>query len=94
MVKVALGNTILADSDDTVTVEGNLYFPPDSITKDILTDSKTTSHCPWKGTASYYNATADGKTVNDIAWYYPNTSEKANNIKGYVAFYKVYRGFI
>jgi len=89
MVKVTLNGTVLAESTDTVIVENNHYFPPDSVDKSFLTDSDTSTVCPWKGVASYYNATV-GKdpTVKDIAWYYPNTYEKAKNIKGYVAFYK------
>ncbi|TFK80886.1 DUF427-domain-containing protein [Polyporus arcularius HHB13444] len=89
MVKVLLNGTVLADSDKTVIVEGNHYFPPETVNKDALSDSSTRTSCPWKGVASYYNATIGGKTeVNDVAWYYPETKEKANNIKGYVAFYK------
>jgi len=88
MVKVTLNGEILAESDSTVVVEGNHYFPPDSVTKSLFSDSDTSTVCPWKGTASYYNATVGGKEVKDVAWYYPTTKEKANNIKGYVAFYK------
>ncbi|KAI0714002.1 DUF427-domain-containing protein, partial [Cerioporus squamosus] len=87
---VTLNGTVLAESDKTVVVEGNHYFPPEAVNKDALSDSSTHTTCPWKGVASYYNATIGGKTeVNDVAWYYPETKEKANNIKGYVAFYKV-----
>ncbi|KAI0643166.1 DUF427-domain-containing protein [Trametes meyenii] len=91
MVKVTLNDTVLAESDKTVVVEGNHYFPPDAINSAALTTSAADTHtvCPWKGTASYYDATIGGKTVvSDVAWYYPETKEKANNIKGYVAFYK------
>ncbi|KAK7056647.1 hypothetical protein VNI00_002364 [Paramarasmius palmivorus] len=106
-MKATLNGNILADSDETVVVEGNHYFPPSSIKKEYFTDSSTrwdffvrsileeglltlicSTVCPWKGTASYYDASIDGNTVKDIAWYYPSTFEKAKHIEGYVAFYK------
>ncbi|KAF8208729.1 DUF427-domain-containing protein [Mycena galopus ATCC 62051] len=87
MTKVTVNGTTIAESTSTVVVEGNHYFPPDSL-KIEFSDSTTSTVCPWKGTASYYNATIDGKTINDIAWYYPSASQKAKNIEGYVAFYK------
>ncbi|ESK85008.1 uncharacterized protein Moror_15746 [Moniliophthora roreri MCA 2997] len=87
-MKVTLDGNVLAESDETVVIEGNHYFPPSSIKKEYFTDSSTSTVCPWKGTASYYDAKVDGKTVKDIAWYYPQTFEKAKNIEGYVAFYK------
>ncbi|KAL7280067.1 hypothetical protein ACG7TL_006482 [Trametes sanguinea] len=89
MVKVTLNGTVLAESDNTKIVEGNHYFPPDAVNTAALSPSNTHTTCPWKGVASYYDATIGGKTVvNDVAWYYPETKEKANDIKGYVAFYK------
>jgi len=88
MVKATLNGTIIAESDNTTIVENNHYFPPDSVKKEFFSDSKTTSVCPWKGTASYYNATADGQTVTNVAWYYPEPKEAASNIKDYVAFYQ------
>ncbi|EJD40917.1 DUF427-domain-containing protein [Auricularia subglabra TFB-10046 SS5] len=88
MVKVTLDGTLIAESDATVVVEGNHYFPPSSIKKEYFSDSNTHTTCPWKGQASYYNAQVDGKNVNDVAWYYPTPKDAANNIKGYVAFYK------
>ncbi|KAK0487393.1 DUF427-domain-containing protein [Armillaria novae-zelandiae] len=87
-MKVTLNGTVLAESNDTVVVENNHYFPPSSVKMDLFADSKTSSVCPWKGTAAYYNANVDGKEVKDIAWYYPNPSEKAKSITNYVAFYK------
>ncbi|KAF7346118.1 DUF427-domain-containing protein [Mycena sanguinolenta] len=87
-MKVSLNGTTLAESNATVVVENNHYFPPDSVKAELFSDSTTSTVCPWKGTASYYNATVGGDTVKDIAWYYPSTSEKAKNIEGYVAFYK------
>ncbi|KAL1711045.1 hypothetical protein EV121DRAFT_250745, partial [Schizophyllum commune] len=87
-MKATLNGTVLAESDNTTVVEGNHYFPPESIKKDLFKPSNTTTHCPWKGNASYYNVEVDGNTVKDAAWYYPNASEKAKNIENYVAFYK------
>lgn len=88
MVKVTLDGTLIAESDATVVVEGNHYFPPSSIKKEYFSDSNTHTTCPWKGQASYYNAQVDGKNVNDVAWYYATPKDAAANIKGYVAFYK------
>lgn len=79
---------IIAESEDTVVVEGNHYFPPSSIKKEFYNPSETKSVCPWKGTASYYSLNVDGAENADAAWYYPETSELAKNIKGYVAFWK------
>ncbi|KAJ7134412.1 DUF427-domain-containing protein [Mycena epipterygia] len=87
-MKVILNGTTLADSDETIVVENNHYFPPDSVKSEFFSDSTTSTTCPWKGEASYYNADVNGKSVKDIAWYYPATYEKAKNIQGYVAFYK------
>ncbi|KAL1682407.1 hypothetical protein EV122DRAFT_274518 [Schizophyllum commune] len=87
-MKATLNGTVLAESDNTTVVEGNHYFPPESIKKDLFKPSNTTTHCPWKGNASYYSVEVNGNTVKDAAWYYPNASEKAKNIENYVAFYK------
>ncbi|MBC7570804.1 MAG: DUF427 domain-containing protein [Spirosoma sp.] len=81
------GQTI-AESNDTVVVENNHYFPKDSVNPDYLTDSSTHSTCPWKGLASYYSLTVDGKTNTDAAWYYPEPKAAASNIKDHVAFWK------
>ncbi|KAJ8473263.1 hypothetical protein ONZ45_g16361 [Pleurotus djamor] len=88
MVKVLLNDKVLAESDATIVVENNHYFPPSSLTKEYFTDSNTSTVCPWKGAASYYNASIDGATIKDVAWYYPEPKDKAKQIKGYVAFYK------
>ncbi|KAF9643385.1 DUF427-domain-containing protein [Thelephora ganbajun] len=88
MVKVTVNGKIIAESDKTVVIENNHYFPPDSVEKSFFTDSKTSSVCPWKGNAAYYDATVDGESIQDIAWYYPEPKEKAKHIKNYVAFYK------
>ncbi|KXN84608.1 hypothetical protein AN958_12289 [Leucoagaricus sp. SymC.cos] len=88
-VKVTLNGTVLAESDKTIIVEGNHYFPPDSVKESEFTKSNTHTVCPWKGTASYYNSSAGGQEVKDIAWYYPSTiTDRAKPIEGYVAFYK------
>jgi uncharacterized protein (DUF427 family) len=82
-----VGSTTIAQASDYATVEGNIYFPPSSITdKSILQPSSQTSVCPWKGTASYYSLHVDGKTLKDAAWYYPQPKEKVQHIKDYVAF--------
>jgi len=81
------GQTI-AQSDKTIVVEGNHYFPPDSVDEKFLKPSDMHSTCPWKGEASYHHVVVDGKTSEDAAWYYPDPKESANNIKGYVAFWR------
>ena len=87
-MKASWNGTVLAESLETIIVEGNHYFPHDSINQEFFKNSETTTVCPWKGTASYYSLEVDGKTNDDAAWYYPETSELAKNIKGYVAFWK------
>ena len=87
-MKAIWNNQVIAESDDTVVVEGNHYFPPESIKEDFFKESNTHSTCPWKGVASYYDLSVDGQENKDAAWYYPETSELAKNIKGYVAFWK------
>lgn len=79
---------IIAESDDTIVVENNHYFPIESVNSEYLQESDTHSVCPWKGTASYYSLNVDGKTNKDAAWYYPNAKDAAKNIEGYVAFWK------
>ncbi|THH31467.1 hypothetical protein EUX98_g2709 [Antrodiella citrinella] len=88
MVKVTLNGTVVAEAANPPVVEGNYYFPPDSVKMEIFSKSNTTSECPWKGLASYYNASVGGNTVKDVAWYYPAPKSKAENIKDHVAFYK------
>lgn len=80
--------TVLAESDETREVEGNQYFPPESIHRDYFKDSTLTSVCPWKGTASYYTVTVDGNSNHDAAWCYPQPSPAAAEIRDYVAFWK------
>lgn len=79
---------VIAESDRTEVVEGNQYFPPDSIKQEFFKPSSTHTTCPWKGQASYYTIVVDGQENPDAAWYYPETKERANNIKGYIAFWK------
>ncbi len=88
MVKAVWNDTVIAESDDTVVVENNHYFPLDAVTPGVLTPSATTSVCPWKGTASYYTVTANGRENPDAAWYYPTPKDAAAQIKGRVAFWK------
>ena len=80
-------DTVIAESDDTVVVEGNHYFPADSVRSDLLVASETTTVCPWKGTASYYSLSVDGKENPDAAWVYPDPKDAAAEIKDHVAFY-------
>lgn len=80
--------TVIAESDKTVVVEGNHYFPADSVNKQYLRPSMTTSRCPWKGLANYYSLVVDGKTNPDAAWYYAAPSDAAAAIKGHIAFWK------
>jgi uncharacterized protein (DUF427 family) len=88
MMQAKWNGQIIARSDDTVVVEGNHYFPRDAVEDGVLEDSATTSFCPWKGTASYYSVAAGGAVNRDAAWYYPDPKEKAQHIKGRVAFWK------
>lgn len=89
MTKRAVWNEkVLAESDKTVVVEGNHYFPADAIKKEFFQPSSTHTTCGWKGEASYYTISVDGKENKDAAWYYPTPKDAANNIKGYIAFWK------
>ncbi len=87
-MKAVFNNVIIAESDKTVVVEGNHYFPPQSLKKEYFTASEHKSTCPWKGLASYYSVNVDGKTETDAAWYYKSPSEAAKKIKDHVAFWK------
>lgn len=78
---------ILADSDDTVVVEGNYYFPPTSINNEFFESSDHHTVCPWKGTAHYYDVVVNGERNENAAWFYPETKDAANNIKGRIAFW-------
>jgi uncharacterized protein (DUF427 family) len=87
MPRAIWNGKVIAETDRFETVEGNIYFPPDTIRREFFKPSDTHTFCPWKGTASYYTVEVDGKQNKDAAWYYPETKEAANNIKGYVAFW-------
>ena len=80
--------TLIAEADDTVVVEGNHYFPMASLKKEYFVESDTQSTCPWKGTASYYHIQIGEARNEDAAWYYPDPKAKASSIKGRVAFWK------
>lgn len=78
----------LAESDDTVVIEGNHYFPPESVNREYLSPSDTHTTCPWKGQASYYTVQVDGTVNPDAAWYYPDPTSAAAQIKDHVAFWR------
>lgn len=88
MVKAVWNGVTIAESDDTVVVEGNHYFLRTSVDASLLTDSATTSVCPWKGTAHYHNVVADGAENPDAAWYYPDPKPAAAEIRDRIAFWK------
>lgn len=88
MATATWNGTTIAHSDDTVVVEGNHYFPPDSVRAEYLKPSQNSSICPWKGTASYYTLVVDGVENPDAAWYYPQPKSAAENIRGRLAFWK------
>jgi len=87
-MKAVWNNHVIAESDDTIVVENNHYFPKDSVASEFLKSSATHTACPWKGLASYYTLDVDGKENPDAAWYYPEPKEAAANIKNHVAFWK------
>jgi uncharacterized protein (DUF427 family) len=88
IMKAKWNGATLAESDSTVVVEGNHYFPPSSINKEYFRESSTHTTCPWKGVASYYDIIVGEETNKDAAWYYPDPKEAASQIRGYVAFWK------
>ncbi len=87
-MKATWNNQVIAESDKTIVVENNHYFPSESLKKELFKPSSTHSSCPWKGSASYYSISVDGKTNTDAAWFYPEPKDAAKQIKGYVAFWK------
>ncbi len=87
-MKATWNGALLAESDDTVVVEGNHYFPRDSVNDEFLVSSDTTTFCPWKGTANYYSVSVGGETNADAAWYYAEPKDAAGKIKGRVAFWR------
>lgn len=87
-MKAIWNDQVIAQSDKTIILEGNHYFPRSSIRDEYFKLSDTHTNCPWKGQASYYTLEIDGAVNEDAAWYYPHPSEAANHIKDYVAFWK------
>ncbi|RMG56185.1 MAG: DUF427 domain-containing protein [Bacteroidetes bacterium] len=87
-MKAIWNDAIIAESDDTVVVEGNHYFPASAVKTAYLRPSELRTTCPWKGEASYYHLSVDGLINQDAAWVYPHTSEAAKNIEGRIAFWK------
>ena len=87
-MKAIWNDVTLAESDDAIVVEGNHYFPPDSVKREYLKESDTHTTCPWKGEASYYTVVVGDAVNKDAAWYYPEPKEAAHQIKDYVAFWK------
>ena len=87
-MKAVWNDTVIAESDDTIVVENNHYFPKEAVKAEYLQSSDTHTTCPWKGEASYYSLQVDGKINNDAAWYYPHPKDAAKNIENYIAFWK------
>ena len=87
-MKASWNGHVVAESDDTVVVEGNHYFPADSLRREYVLDSNHRSTCPWKGEARYYSLLVDGDLNPDAAWYYPNPRDGAEMVKDRVAFWK------
>ncbi len=87
-MKASWNGVVIAESPDTVVVEGNHYFPESSLNRDYITFSNHKSSCPWKGQASYYSLMVNGEMNTDAAWYYPDPKPEADMIKGRVAFWK------
>ena len=88
MAKATWNGAVVAESDDTQIVEGNHYFPPDSIKREYFKEASDTTVCPWKGTASYYDVVVNGVVNAGAAWYYPDAKDAAKHIEGYVSFWK------
>ncbi len=86
-MRAIYNDQVIAESDNTVVVEGNHYFPADSVKKEFLTTSEAHTTCPWKGLASYYNVVVNGKKAEDAAWFYPHPKALAEGIKGHIAFW-------
>lgn len=87
MPKATWNGATIAESEDTVMVEGNHYFPPDSVDRSLLEPSDRTSLCPWKGKARYYDIVVDGKVNSAAAWYYPDPKPKAEQVRDRIAFW-------
>lgn len=87
MPKATWNGQVIAESDQYETVEGNIYFPPEALKRQYFVPSHHTTQCTWKGQAHYYNVVVNGKENKDAAWYYPDPSQAAQNIKDHVAFW-------
>lgn len=87
-MKAIWNNAVIAESNETIVVEGNHYFPRESVRKEFFQPSETRTVCGWKGTASYYDVVVNDQVNKDAAWYYPDTKDAAKNIENYVAFWK------
>ncbi len=88
MAKAVWNGEVLAESDQTIVVEGNHYFPPTAIKEALFSKSNTHTTCYWKGVASYYDIVVDGAVNRDAAWYYPDPKPAAEKISGYIAFWR------
>jgi len=88
MVQAVWNGQVIAESDDTIMVEGNHYFPPQAVKDEFFQENTKNTTCPWKGVASYYDVVVDGDTNAGAAWYYPQPKDAAKEIKDYVAFWK------
>jgi uncharacterized protein (DUF427 family) len=88
MARAIWNGAVIAESDATVVVEGNHYFPPEAVTCEYLSASASHTVCGWKGTASYYDVVVDGAINKDAAWYYPQPKDAAKQIAGYIAFWR------
>lgn len=86
-MKATWNNIVIAESNKTIVIEGNHYFPPDSVNMEFFEESDLHTTCPWKGVASYYTIKINNQKNENAAWYYPDPKEKAQQIKNYVAFY-------
>ena len=88
MARATWNGAVIAESDETIVVEGNHYFPAGAVDRSLIADSTNSSVCPWKGTAAYYDVVVDGQTNAAAAWYYPEPKPAASDIKDYVAFWR------
>ena len=87
MIRAYWNDAVIAESDTTIKIEGNHYFPPETVRQEMLSDSDTQSTCPWKGDAKYYHINVNGSDNKDAAWSYPDPKDAAAEIKDYVAFW-------
>lgn len=87
-MKAIWNDTVIAESDETIVIEMNHYFPPEAVKQEFIRKSEHHTICPWKGQASYYDIVVDGQTNQNAAWYYSDPKADAEMIKGYVAFWK------